>query len=165
MKSNEDGFSLIELIIVIAIMAILVAVIAPNLTKYLKESKVKTDKKNADEIASQLQTCITDYESENSSDGVDASEKCLIADDDTTAVVIVKWNNSKNGYSSIKNSSSSGSSTTSDLDDFDKIVNQVVTAKTESKEKSGVFAEAEITKKTKTSYSVKVKLGSAVVIK
>jgi len=165
MKKNNYGFSLIELIIVIAIMAILVAVIAPNLTKYLSKSKIETDKKNADEIASQLQTCITDYESENSSDGVGSNEKCLIADDDTSAVVTVKWNDSKNGYSSIKNSSSSASSTESDLDDFDKIVNQVVTAKTESKEKSGNFAEAEIKKKTKTSYSVKVKLGSAEVTK
>jgi type IV pilus assembly protein PilA len=165
MKKSEDGFSLIELIIVIAIMAVLVAIIAPNLIKYLSKSKIETDKKNADEIASQLQTCITDYESENSSDGVESDEKCLIADDDTSAVVTIKWNDSKNGYSSIKNSSSSASSTASDLSDFDRIVNQVVTAKTESKEKSGVFAEAEITKKTETSYSVEVKLGNAVVIK
>ena len=34
MRKNE-GFSLIELIIVIAIMAVLVAVIAPNLASYL----------------------------------------------------------------------------------------------------------------------------------
>ena len=164
MKSNEDGFSLIELIIVIAIMAILVAIIAPNLVKYLSKSKVETDKKNANEIASQIQTCITDYESEGSSNGTD-DDKCLIAEDDLSAIITVNWDNTKNGYSSIKNSSSSGSSTASDLDDFDKIVNQVVTAKTESKEKSGVFAEAEIKKKTKTSYSVKVKLGSAEVTK
>ena len=38
-KMNNKGFSLIELIIVIAIMAILVAIIAPNLTKYLGKSK------------------------------------------------------------------------------------------------------------------------------
>ena len=38
-KTNNKGFSLIELIIVIAIMAVLVAIIAPNLTKYLGKSK------------------------------------------------------------------------------------------------------------------------------
>ena len=64
-KTNNKGFSLIELIIVIAIMAVLVAIIAPNLTKYLGSSKKNTDKKNADELASQIQTCITDYETEN----------------------------------------------------------------------------------------------------
>ena len=63
--TNNKGFSLIELIIVIAIMAVLVAIIAPNLTKYLGSSKKNTDKKNADELASQIQTCFTEYETEN----------------------------------------------------------------------------------------------------
>ena len=45
MKRN-NGFSLIEIIIVIAIMAILIAIIAPNLTKYLGKSKTSTDKAN-----------------------------------------------------------------------------------------------------------------------
>ena len=50
MRGNNKGFSLIELIIVIAIMAILVAIIAPNLTKYLSKSKENADIMNADEI-------------------------------------------------------------------------------------------------------------------
>lgn len=50
MRRNNKGFSLIELIIVIAIMAILVAIIAPNLTKYLSKSKKNADMMNADEI-------------------------------------------------------------------------------------------------------------------
>ena len=50
MRKCNKGFSLIELIIVIAIMAVLVAVIAPNLTKYLSSSKQKTDISNADTI-------------------------------------------------------------------------------------------------------------------
>lgn len=49
-RNNNKGFSLIELIIVIAIMAILVAIIAPNLTKYLSKSKKNADIMNADEI-------------------------------------------------------------------------------------------------------------------
>lgn len=64
-KSDNKGFSLIELIIVIAIMAVLVAIIAPNLTKYLGSSKEKTDNKNKDEVKSVIQTAITDYETEN----------------------------------------------------------------------------------------------------
>ena len=50
MRKDNKGFSLIELIIVIAIMAVLVAVIAPNLTKYLSSSKEKTDVSNIDTI-------------------------------------------------------------------------------------------------------------------
>lgn len=59
-KMNNKGFSLIELIIVIAIMAILVAIIAPNLTKYLGKSKTKTDAKNLDEVKQQVQNAISD---------------------------------------------------------------------------------------------------------
>lgn len=60
MNKDNKGFSLIELIIVIAIMAVLVAVIAPNLTKYLGSSKKQTDAKNLDEITQQVKNCIAD---------------------------------------------------------------------------------------------------------
>lgn len=62
MKKDNKGFSLIELIIVIAIMAVLVAIIAPNLTKYLSKSKRNTDLHNAAELAEMIQVCINDYE-------------------------------------------------------------------------------------------------------
>ena len=64
-KDDNKGFSLIELIIVIAIMAVLVALIAPNLTKYLGSAKYNTDKHNADDLAQSIQTCILDYEVDN----------------------------------------------------------------------------------------------------
>ena len=59
-KMNNKGFSLIELIIVIAIMAVLVAIIAPNLTKYLGKSKQQTDKTNLEEIRKQVKNCISE---------------------------------------------------------------------------------------------------------
>lgn len=64
-KMNNKGFSLIELIIVIAIMAILVAIIAPNLTKYLGSSKSETDAKNIDEVVAQVKNCISDASIQN----------------------------------------------------------------------------------------------------
>lgn len=60
MEKNNKGFSLVELIIVIAIMAVLVAIIAPNLTKYLNSSKKKTDEKNMKEIQSIMERALTD---------------------------------------------------------------------------------------------------------
>ena len=60
-KMDNKGFSLIELIIVIAIMAVLVAVIAPNLTSYLGNSKKKTDNSNADTIESVINTQLQNY--------------------------------------------------------------------------------------------------------
>lgn len=51
-RKNNKGFSLVELIIVIAIMAILVGVLAPQFVKYLNKSKTATDIQNAQNIAS-----------------------------------------------------------------------------------------------------------------
>lgn len=45
---NNKGFSLVELIIVIAIMAILLGVMAPNLLKYIEKSKEAKRLSNAD---------------------------------------------------------------------------------------------------------------------
>lgn len=63
-KMNNKGFSLIELIIVIAIMAVLVAVIAPNLTSYLGSSKKKTDNSNADSIENIVNSQLQSYASD-----------------------------------------------------------------------------------------------------
>lgn len=60
MRNNSRGFSLIELIIVIAIMAVLVAIIAPNLTKYIGSAKTQVDKRNLDEAHQQVMNCISD---------------------------------------------------------------------------------------------------------
>lgn len=47
MRKNNHGFSLVELIVIIAIMAILVAVLAPRLVKYIERSKRVVDVENA----------------------------------------------------------------------------------------------------------------------
>ena len=59
-RINNEGFSLIELIIVIAIMAVLVAIITPNLTKYLSKAKKGVDNKNLDEVHNAVMVAIAD---------------------------------------------------------------------------------------------------------
>ncbi len=42
-KANNQGFSLVELIIVIAIMAVLVGVLAPQFIKYVERGRAQRD--------------------------------------------------------------------------------------------------------------------------
>lgn len=59
-KLNNKGFSLVELIIVIAIMVILVAVLAPQFTKWVENSRKSTDVQSVAEIVSTLQVYHVD---------------------------------------------------------------------------------------------------------
>ena len=62
---NNKGFSLVELIIVIAIMAVLMGVLAPQYLKYVKQSKISTDITNAQELATAINTAIADSANAN----------------------------------------------------------------------------------------------------
>ena len=55
---NNKGFSLIELIVVIAIMAILVGVLAPQFIKYVESSRQSTDIQNAAAIRSAVEVGV-----------------------------------------------------------------------------------------------------------
>ncbi len=57
---NNKGFSLVELIIVVAIMAVLVGVLAPQYIKYLDKSKLSADKQVADALYQALTTTYMD---------------------------------------------------------------------------------------------------------
>lgn len=61
-QKNNKGFSLVELIVVIAIMAVLVGVLAPQLIKYVEKSREATDIQNADSIATAIKTYYSDKE-------------------------------------------------------------------------------------------------------
>lgn len=54
-KLNNKGFSLVELIIVIAIMAVLIGVLAPQYLRYVERSRVSTDRDNVTAIVSAIQ--------------------------------------------------------------------------------------------------------------
>ena len=61
-KKDDKGFSLIELIIVITIMAILTALLAPQLLRYVEQSRQAKDAANMDELYRAVQLALTDEE-------------------------------------------------------------------------------------------------------
>ena len=61
-KMNNKGFSLVELIVVIAIMAVLIGVLAPQFMKYVEKSRESTDIQNLDTCISAVRTYYADRE-------------------------------------------------------------------------------------------------------
>lgn len=57
---NNKGFSLVELIIVIAIMAVLVGVLAPQFLKYVEQSRLQKDNQAVAEIANAVKIAMAD---------------------------------------------------------------------------------------------------------
>ena len=59
-KMNNKGFSLVELIIVIAIMAVLIGVLAPQYLKYVEKSRVSADADQLDTLISAVEIYSAD---------------------------------------------------------------------------------------------------------
>lgn len=144
MKKTTDnkGFSLIELIIVIAIMAVLVAIIAPNLTKYLGSSKKNTDLKNADEIAATLKTCITDYE-------MDPANGSLLAKNDSTGMTLV-WDGSTCAGTGSSNTNAS----------FTGLVDAAIDPTKPKSKEANSYGRAVITTDANGTYKILVTIGN-----
>lgn len=59
-RTNNKGFSLVELIVVIAIMAVLVGVLAPAFIRYVEKSRQATDLQNLDSALESVKAYCAD---------------------------------------------------------------------------------------------------------
>lgn len=60
MEKENKGFSLVELIIVIAIMAVLIGLLAPQYMRFVTKSRVVADVENANALAKAINTTIAE---------------------------------------------------------------------------------------------------------
>ena len=65
-KKNNKGFTLVELVIVVAILAILVGLLAPQYTKYVEKSRKAADADNLEEMVKAVQVYEADTDSKTS---------------------------------------------------------------------------------------------------
>lgn len=59
-RLNKKGFSLVELSVIIAVLAVLVAVLAPALLKYVENSRVQKDESAMDELCGAIKLAMAD---------------------------------------------------------------------------------------------------------
>ena len=64
-QKNNKGFSLVELIVVVLIIAIIAVALAPQVMKWVGTSKESVDKNNAASIKAAASTAVADYLSGN----------------------------------------------------------------------------------------------------
>jgi len=59
-KMNNKGFSLVELIVVVLIMAIIAVALAPQVMKWVENSRISTDCDTYDGLIANIQVALTD---------------------------------------------------------------------------------------------------------
>ena len=59
-KTNNKGFSLVELIVVVAIMAVLMVVVAPSTLRYVERTRLQKDNSAIAEVANAIKIAMAD---------------------------------------------------------------------------------------------------------
>lgn len=61
MRTDNKGFSLVELVVVIAIMAVLVGILAPQFIRYIDRSRMATDVQSVQNVCRVIEAYAADY--------------------------------------------------------------------------------------------------------
>lgn len=81
-NSNKKGFTLVELVVVIAIIGVLAAILVPSMMGYVKKSRLKTANGNAKTAYNAIAEYVADKETEGKLTDVDNGEAASIAKDE-----------------------------------------------------------------------------------
>ena len=72
-NSNKKGFTLVELVVVIAIIGVLAAILVPSMMGYVKKSRLKTANGNAKTAYNGVSEYIADLETQGNLKSADAT--------------------------------------------------------------------------------------------
>lgn len=61
-RKNNKGFSLVELIVVVLIIAIIAVALAPQVVKYVGQARTNVEKNNQATVKTAVQTAVAEYQ-------------------------------------------------------------------------------------------------------